>query len=745
MTLDAYTARGRQRLGGDSAQVMDESSAATESRPDGSASALTRAVIAERYRVLRVLGEGSSGTVYLCVHTALNKEVAVKVLHRDLAHNADLVARFTREAQTAAKLDHPSSVHVMDFGQDRDGTLYLAMEYVDGPDLALLLERKLPLDDERIVHFMTCILSALSAAHALGIVHRDLKPENVLVRLAEPGSSEPDSVKVCDFGVAQFSPVRMANGSVSAPISTQTRRVTGDGMMVGTPWYMSPEQARAQALDARSDIYSAGVVLFQLLTRTLPFVGDDIMAVALAHCTTPPPPPSGYCAVHPGLEAVCLKALSKTPDARYQSATEMLVALREAMGLKVASRSLARTSRAPSTGSALVRVSVAPERTSSTPLATASVQLPATLRIVRPSLLVAGVATTLLGVVAVPRLLPSQQHATVSTLSAVATRSMDKLGELLGTREKPQPTAAAVPIQNDPELPQPTAAYEPMAAPLAAATDPLPESTEAELPTGMDGMPLDAPSQVSVAPPVEAKPAAVSVPRRSAAPVVAPAAPPKSASVGAMFPHGPMETHKLEAPAPQAAAVRVEPVKPAAAPVQAPAPQPAAPVASTPAVEPVPVVPAVGTDTDTETPGQAAAKAIEIALTSLPKTPAPVAAKVAPAPAKPQAPAKITRVDVNAERLPPGISRASLRGALPQLSLLACYSQAQQRTPLAELPGTTLELKTNTSGRIVWAHVTNGALPAPLRECLEQVARTGIVRGGEVGEVQATLSLLPSP
>jgi hypothetical protein len=149
-----------------------------------------------------------------------------------------------------------------------------------------------------------------------------------------------------------------------------------------------------------------------------------------------------------------------------------------------------------------------------------------------------------------------------------------------------------------------------------------------------------------------------------------------------------------------------------------------------------------------ESPSEAAASAAQIALSTL-----PAAAPPAPAPvpkveeAKPVArtPVKFARVDVNAERLPPGVPRGVLRGALNAASLLTCYTQAQQRSPQLELSGTALELKTNTSGRIVWAHVTNGALPQPLRDCLEQAARNGNVRTGEGGEVQATLSLLPSP
>ena len=747
---------------------MDESSAANRSQAELTA-APPKAFIAERYRVLSVLGEGSSGIVYLCEHTALAKAVAVKVLHRELADNAGLVARFTREAQTAARLDHPNSVHVMDFGQDRDGMLYLVMEYIDGLDLSQWLDEKLPLDDERIVHFMSCILSALSAAHALGIVHRDLKPENVLVRLAEPGSAEADIVKVCDFGVAQLSPVRIAR-SGSFPISSDSRRVTGEGMMVGTPWYMSPEQARAEALDARSDIYSAGVVLFQLLTRTLPFLGDDVMAVAIMHCTTPPPPPSGYGAVHPGLEAVCLKALSKTPEARYQSAAEMLSALRTAMTTHPGRRSLARVSRTSLT--ALVPVTARPELPSTTPMATPSVrQIPASTppsRKIRPSLLLAGVATTLLGGLAVPRLLTSE-NAVVTTLSAAASRSVSMLDQTFGSRGAPQPRAAEAPIHDDPEIGQ---ALQTETSPLIAA-DGLPvATTELGLPTSSTGAIVsEAGEEVLSPPPVRAqavKPASRSD-NATRKPTTAPAG---SSPLAAAANHAP-------ASSPPAAAGQVPTSKPAATPLLAATSQTPASAPLPPAASPASISDAAGglnkpnaplltaaaphafgsrstaeePDSLPETASAAAASAAEIALATIPPAtpaaaqPAAKASVVKTVEVTPQTttPVKLARVDIAAEHLPPGTSRASLRSALNQPALLGCYSQAQLRVPTAALSGTALELKTNTSGRIVSAHASNTALPQPLRECLEQVARSGNVRTGEGGEVHVTVELLPSP
>ncbi|MET8111542.1 Stk1 family PASTA domain-containing Ser/Thr kinase [Streptomyces prasinus] len=260
-----------------------------------------------RYELGHVLGRGGMAEVYLAHDTRLGRTVAVKTLRADLARDPSFQARFRREAQSAASLNHPAIVAVYDTGEDYiDGVSipYIVMEYVDGSTLRELLHSGRKLLPERTLEMTIGILQALEYSHRAGIVHRDIKPANVML-------TRNGQVKVMDFGIAR------AMGD-SGMTMTQTSAV------IGTAQYLSPEQAKGEQVDARSDLYSTGCLLYELLTVRPPFVGDSPVAVAYQHVREEPQAPSVFDPeVTPEIDAITLKALVKDPDYRYQSADEM--------------------------------------------------------------------------------------------------------------------------------------------------------------------------------------------------------------------------------------------------------------------------------------------------------------------------------------------------------------------------------------------------------------------------------------
>ncbi|WP_137988271.1 Stk1 family PASTA domain-containing Ser/Thr kinase [Streptomyces vilmorinianum] len=260
-----------------------------------------------RYELGSVLGRGGMAEVYLAHDTRLGRTVAVKTLRADLARDPSFQARFRREAQSAASLNHPAIVAVYDTGEDYvDGVSipYIVMEYVDGSTLRELLHSGRKLLPERTLEMTVGILQALEYSHRAGIVHRDIKPANVML-------TRTGQVKVMDFGIAR------AMGDAGMTM-TQTAAV------IGTAQYLSPEQAKGEQVDARSDLYSTGCLLYELLTVRPPFVGDSPVAVAYQHVREEPQPPSNFDPeITPSMDAIVLKALVKDPDYRYQSADEM--------------------------------------------------------------------------------------------------------------------------------------------------------------------------------------------------------------------------------------------------------------------------------------------------------------------------------------------------------------------------------------------------------------------------------------
>ncbi len=262
-------------------------------------------VLGGRYRLVELLGQGGMATIYRATDAQLGREVAVKVLHPEYGRDPDFVARFKQEAQAAASLSHPNIVGVYDFGTDADGP-YIVMELVDGEDVATLIARNGPLPPRQAARLAAEVAHALAAAHARGIVHRDVKPGNVLV-------SSDGRVKVADFGIAR---------------AWADARLTLPGVTLGSVHYFSPEQALGEQATEASDIYSLGIVLYELLSGRRPWEGDSAAAVAMARIAAPPPLVSAVRPnVPPILEAIDRRALSPDPAARFDSARAMAEAL----------------------------------------------------------------------------------------------------------------------------------------------------------------------------------------------------------------------------------------------------------------------------------------------------------------------------------------------------------------------------------------------------------------------------------
>ena len=275
--------------------------------------------IAETFRLDKLIGEGAMGRVYQGEQLSLGKPIAIKVLHRHLGGDPRIARRFHREAKAASRLSHPNSVQIIDFGEDDDGTLFIAMELLEGEDLQTIIDHDAPLTPTRIANLMKQTLRALDEAHHAGIIHRDLKPENVVV-LSE---REGERVKVCDFGIAK---IVESEGRSTA--------ITKDGYVCGTPEYMAPEQARGEEIDHRADVYSAGVMLYQLLCERVPFKADNALGIITKHLMEPPKPPRRVkptWGIPRSFQRIALKALEKEPDDRYASAQEMSRAIDEAM------------------------------------------------------------------------------------------------------------------------------------------------------------------------------------------------------------------------------------------------------------------------------------------------------------------------------------------------------------------------------------------------------------------------------
>ena len=277
-------------------------------------------VVADRYRVLEMLGYGGMGTVYLAEHVTIEKKVALKVLLPEFAGRSDLRERFLQEARAAARIGHENIVDITDFGTTPDGSAFFAMEYLDGQDLSRIIGREGPLSRIRAKPILLRICRALAAAHGHGVIHRDMKPENIFLVERE---GKKDFVKILDFGIAKVS------------AEEQQQHLTRTGMLIGTPDYMSPEQAQGKELDHRVDIYAVGIIMYEMLTGVVPFRGKTFMDTLSKHMFEQPPPPTQMnpdASFPPEAESIIFTALAKDPAQRMPTMKEMERAISKVVG-----------------------------------------------------------------------------------------------------------------------------------------------------------------------------------------------------------------------------------------------------------------------------------------------------------------------------------------------------------------------------------------------------------------------------
>jgi serine/threonine protein kinase len=271
-------------------------------------------VLDGKYRLDAFLSEGGMGAVYRATHIMLSRVVAVKLIKPELVTSPDLVRRFQREAQAASNLNHPNIVGVFDLGQTADGTLYIAMEFIDGPSLKDVIRQSGPMAPSRVVAILRQVASALSLAHKHNIIHRDLKPHNVMLATDK---ERREIAKLLDFGIAKT-------------FDDAATQLTVTGFALGTPQYMAPEQAAGKVVDGRTDLYSLGIILYEMLAGEVPFSDPSTAAILVKQMTEVPEPPSTRnpkASIPPSLEGIALKCLEKDPAKRFQTADEFCAAL----------------------------------------------------------------------------------------------------------------------------------------------------------------------------------------------------------------------------------------------------------------------------------------------------------------------------------------------------------------------------------------------------------------------------------
>jgi eukaryotic-like serine/threonine-protein kinase len=509
-------------------------------------------VVGGRYHIVALIGEGGMGVVYKAEQRlgSTVRKVAVKTLHAELSRDPSITARFHREVGTVAQLEHPNTVRVYDFGSTDDGTLYIAMEFLDGKALNRVIETDGALDPKRVGHIVRQIAGSLDEAHRQGIVHRDLKPENVLL-IERAG--EKDVVKLVDFGIA---------ARTESAEREKEQKLTQQGMVLGTPPYMSPEQFTGKALDARSDVYSLGVMVYEMLTGQLPFQADTAWQWATHHMTSPPrsfdeTPGGGR--ISESLRRTVLKALSKEPADRQNSAGQFYTEF-----VASASNVTSVPPKAPVN---------AMGKTEAMPQATPYVMAPTEGMAVSPAMSPAAPAIASPPVALPPapaREQPSGNKGLIYGLSGVGAVLLIAMGVVALNSDRGGGEPAG-PIVTAPTTTGTPSAESPVETPPALEPDPPPDEP--------DPTPSTSPE------PARPKPAGTTKPASSkpspAQPAPKPATPAQQTSPPSTTPAPAAPTTPVPAPAPP-----VQPPVSQPAPTQQPTPQQPAPQQPAPAGDP---------------------------------------------------------------------------------------------------------------------------------------------------------------
>ena len=521
-------------------------------------------VLDGKYRLDAFLSQGGMGAVYRATHVMLNKKVAVKLINPELVTSSEIVRRFQREARAATTLSHPNIVSVYDLGQTAEGTLYIAMEFVDGPSLKSVIESGGPIPPMRTLTIMRQLASALSLAHKHGIIHRDLKPHNVMLARTEDGQQV---AKLVDFGIAKT--------------FDEGTQLTVAGFSPGTPQYMAPEQAEGRVVDARSDLYSLGIVLYEMLTGDVPFNATSTPSVLIKHIKEAPPPPSvknPRVVIPPTLETITLRCLAKNPDERFQTADELGAALaHEAEALVASAASMQATLAVPGAparlaDAATLPMSAPPTAASTAPTApTVKAQPPAPVMSsdTRPTAGAPPVSPALVADAAMAA--APKKGATnpvfvgvlvLMAIGAAALAYVNYAGGRPAAPVEPPASVAASPAKDAPAPP---------ASPAMAPQAPVPQPSPTQVAGGESAGSTPAAAAASKADPVPS--ASVAAPAPAARPAAPkPSAPAATTGAGAVASAG-----RVAAPSSGQAPAASTPAAPA------PAPAPATPQESTPA------------------------------------------------------------------------------------------------------------------------------------------------------------------